>query len=126
MASTARVKFCATEPLIGTLTVADELCDRVSFIVDGKIALTDSPRELKLQEGKKIVRVEYRESETEKKSGSGTASDSRMSMDFPIADIGNNSDFLNLLKKKDIETIHTQEATLEDIFINRTGKELRG
>ena len=31
------------------MTVADQLCDRVAFIVDGEIALIDSPHALKLQ-----------------------------------------------------------------------------
>ena len=41
------------------MQAAEELCDRVAFIVDGEIKLIDSPRELKLRKGKE-VRVEYR------------------------------------------------------------------
>ena len=45
---------------------ADELCDRVGFIVDGKLMLVESPRELKIRHGKKIVNVEYlKENESE-------------------------------------------------------------
>lgn len=43
------------------MSVADELCDRVAFIVDGRIALIDSPRALKLKYGTANVRVEYEE-----------------------------------------------------------------
>ena len=43
------------------MAVADALCDRVAFIVDGKIELIDSPRQLELDHGRKFVRVEYRE-----------------------------------------------------------------
>ena len=43
------------------MTVADQLCDRVAFIVDGEIAAIDSPRELKIRQGERKVRVEYRE-----------------------------------------------------------------
>ena len=42
------------------MSVADELCDRVAFIVEGKIVLIDSPRKLKLQHGERAVRIEYR------------------------------------------------------------------
>lgn len=42
------------------MQAAEELCDRVAFIVDGQIKLIDSPRELKLLNGKKRVRLEYR------------------------------------------------------------------
>ena len=36
--------------------IADELCDRVAFIVDGEIKLIDSPKALKLQYGQKTDR----------------------------------------------------------------------
>ncbi len=39
--------------------IADELCDRVAFIVDGKIRIIDSPKALKLQYGEKRVDIEY-------------------------------------------------------------------
>ena len=35
--------------------VADELCDRVGFIVDGKIVALDSPKNLKLKYGQPVV-----------------------------------------------------------------------
>ncbi len=94
------------------MTVADELCDRVAFVVDGEIKTVDSPRELKVRESKNIIRVEYRlESKTETR-------------DFPLDGIGENSDFLTLIRNEHIETIHSQEATLEDIFIKITGRSL--
>ncbi len=94
------------------MTVADELCDRVAFIVDGEIKLVDSPRTLKLQYGRPQVRVEY--------SADGTLA----RRDFPLAGLGDNPGFLNLLRTADVQTIHTQEATLEDIFIEVTGRSL--
>ena len=39
--------------------IADELCDRVAFIVEGEIKLIDSPKNLKLQYGQSMVEVEY-------------------------------------------------------------------
>jgi len=92
--------------------VADEICDRVAFIVDGQIRLIDSPRELKIKYGKKILQVEYREGEAIK------------SADFSLERIGSNKDFLHLLQSKELERIHTLEATLEDIFIQATGRSL--
>jgi fluoroquinolone transport system ATP-binding protein len=41
------------------MTVADELCDRVGFIVDGEVRLIDAPRELRLSYGRRMARVEY-------------------------------------------------------------------
>jgi fluoroquinolone transport system ATP-binding protein len=97
------------------MTVADQLCDRVALIVDGHIALVGSPRELKLRQGERKVRVEYRKAET-----SGALSRREFSLDG----LGDNVEFLALLRAAEVETIHTEEATLEDVFIRTTGKRL--
>jgi len=91
---------------------ADELCDRVAFIVDGKLALIDSPRELKVKNGERRVQVEFRNSGSLKKK------------DFSLDSIGSDNDFIELLKNENVETIHTLEASLEDIFIESTGRRL--
>ncbi|WP_025028473.1 ABC transporter ATP-binding protein [Caldalkalibacillus mannanilyticus] len=94
------------------MNIAEEICDRVAFIVDGQIALIDSPRQLKLEKGSKTVQVEYKDSH-------GLSAEI-----FDLQQIGVNPSFLTLLKEKDVETIHTQETTLEQIFIDVTGREL--
>ncbi len=94
------------------MAVADELCDRVAFIVEGKIAIVDAPRELKLKHGEPYVRVEYRD-------GSGLGQE-----DFPLEGLGANERFFTLMRERDVQTIHSQEATLADIFIQATGKGL--
>jgi len=91
----------------------DELCDRVAFIVNGKIREVDSPRNLKLKYGKRVVRVEYREN--------GNV----VSKEFTMEEIKTPA-FFELLKTKDIETLHSGETTLEDIFIKVTGVALHG
>ena len=40
--------------------IAEELCDRVAFINEGRIVAMDSPRALKLQYGERSVKVEYK------------------------------------------------------------------
>ncbi|MFP4187503.1 MAG: ABC transporter ATP-binding protein [Acholeplasmataceae bacterium] len=87
----------------------DQLCDRVAFIVDGRIIEMDSPRNLKLKYGKRTLRLEYRE------NGATTI------REFPMDGIGGNETFLSLLRTKEIETIHSGETSLEDIFIRVTG-----
>lgn len=94
------------------MQVADQLCDRVAFIVDGQIALIDSPRALKLQYSRHKVKVEYQE------NGRIAA------QEFDLAGIGDNQAFSELLRHETVETIHTQEATLEEIFIEVTGRQL--
>jgi len=95
------------------MTDADELCDRVGFIVEGKIVLTESPKELKIKHGKKIVKVEY------------LKEDKLVSEEFNLSNLGGNTQFLSLLNSGKVQTIHTAEATLEDIFIKATGRKLR-
>ncbi|HRQ22645.1 MAG TPA: ABC transporter ATP-binding protein [Anaerolineales bacterium] len=92
--------------------IADELCDRVAFIVDGKLSLIDSPRELKLRYGKADVRVEF---------GLNGAHEQR---DFSLAGLADNAEFLGILRDEHVRTLHTQEATLENIFIQMTGRSL--
>jgi fluoroquinolone transport system ATP-binding protein len=87
----------------------DQLCDRVAFIVDGQIKEIDSPRNLKIKYGKRTIKVEYKEN-----NHTETAT-------FEMDGLNENEAFFKLLKEKDIETIHTGETTLEEIFILVTG-----
>lgn len=41
------------------MQVADDLCDRVAFIVDGEIVELDTPKVLKLKHGERLVQLEY-------------------------------------------------------------------
>lgn len=92
--------------------IADELCDRVAFIVDGEIKLIDSPRNLKLQYGDKLVEIEYiKEGKTIKETLSTIQED----------DINHLQDIIG---KYQVQTMHTKEATLEEIFIKVTGRGL--
>jgi fluoroquinolone transport system ATP-binding protein len=95
------------------MTDADELCDRVGFMVEGTLALIESPKDLKLKHGKKLVKVEYLS------NGDLTREE------FTLADLGSNSTFLNLLNSGRVQTIHTEEATLDDVFIKVTGRQLK-
>jgi fluoroquinolone transport system ATP-binding protein len=95
------------------MTVAEELCDRVAFIVDGEIRLIDAPRELKLRYGEPRVRVEYRENGETR------------SREFPLGGLADQDGFLDVLRGSEVQTIHTLEATLEEIFIQVTGRGLR-
>ncbi len=91
---------------------ADQLCDRVAFIVDGRLETIASPRELKLSHGTRRVRVEHR-------VNGGTAS-----REFELDKLADNGGFLDILRAGKVETIHTLEATLEDIFMDVTGRRL--
>lgn len=83
----------------------EELCDEVAFIDEGKIVEHASPRELKLKFGTRLLNVEYLQNNQLQKS------------QFSLDDIGSNPDFLNLIKSCPIETMHSGETSLNDIFI---------
>ena len=91
---------------------ADELCDRVAFIVNGEIHTTDSPKNLKLIGAKRMVKIEY--------NGDGV-----LTKEFNLDEIGYNHEFLELIKNKNIRSMHTEENTLEQVFIKVTGKHLK-
>ncbi|MBT9157275.1 MAG: Fluoroquinolones export ATP-binding protein [Firmicutes bacterium] len=94
------------------MQVADELCHRVAFIIDGEIKLIDSPRNLKLQFGEKIVVVDHRVDDTTKRE------------QFSLVKPDDMARLQTLLQTGKIEMMHTKEATLEEIFIQVTGRGL--
>jgi fluoroquinolone transport system ATP-binding protein len=96
------------------MTVADELCDRVAFLVAGEISTLDTPRQLKLRHTRKIARVE---------AANGMGVEIR---DFPIQDEFGKHDFIEWIRDRDVQTIHTLEPSLEDVFLKMTGRGLLG
>ena len=94
------------------MATANELCDRVAFLVDGQIAALDSPRSLRLAYGRKMVRLE------------AMSDDGRIEYEFPLKGLADNADFLRLLRSGAVETLHTLETTLEDVFVQVTGRTL--
>jgi len=95
------------------MATADELCDRVAFVVDGRIVAMDTPSELKIAQGKRLVRVEYR------CEGGHLAA-----ADFPMDGLADDPSFHELLRAHHVETIHSKEASLDDVFVVATGRQL--
>lgn len=96
------------------MQIADELCDRVAFINAGKIVALDTPREFKLKHGQKLVAVEYRsEGGLKREVLSPLVEEDRLKLK-------------RLLTEEEVETVHSQEATLEQVFIKLTGRGLQG
>lgn len=89
---------------------ADDLCDRVAFLVEARIRLIDSPRRLRIEHGRRVVRVD---------------TDGGVRREFPLDGVGHDEEFIALLRSGSVETIHTQETTLEEIFIAVTGRTLQ-
>ena len=94
---------------------ADELCDRISFIADGEIMVTDTPKNLKREFGRSKIRIEYADEEK---------SHSIIQDEFPLKGLGKDKAFLDILKSREIISIHSQEASLDEVFIQVTGRHL--
>ncbi len=95
------------------MATADELCDRVAFVVDGTIVALDRPAELKIARSRRVVKVEYRG------SGGGL-----QAAEFPMDALADDPAFHAVLRGHQIETIHSREASLDDVFVDVTGRRL--
>ncbi len=95
------------------MSTADELCDRVAFVVDGTIVALDTPAELKIARSQRRVRVEYR--------GDNGVLDTA---EFPMDGLADDPAFHAVLRNRHVETIHSREASLDDVFVEITGRRL--
>ncbi len=89
---------------------AEELCDRVAFIVDGSIKIIDTPNNLRLKKGGNTVAYQYDENGKRAKANS------------QLDGLYDNEEFMKRLKSRQVISIHSNEQTLEDIFIEVTGR----
>ncbi len=97
------------------MTVADELCDRVAFIADGRLVAIDTPAAFKKRYGKRELVVEHLCAE----------SGALLRTAFALDTLGQDEAFQRIIRDgRRLEAMHTQETTLENVFIEVTGQEL--
>ena len=92
--------------------LADEICDSIAFLNEGQILAMDTPKKLKLKYGSYSVNVEYRK-------------DKKILTELFF--LGKDEDKKRLKEVIDgyeIITMHSREATLEEIFIKLAGRGL--
>lgn len=87
---------------------ADLLCDRVAFITDGTIAALDTSKRLKEQNGNHRIRIDYLYQGSREEKSIETR-ELEAGIPFP---------------HDEIISIHSEEPTLEDVFIRYTGRGL--
>ena len=88
---------------------ADELCDQVAFLASGKIVAMDSPQELKLMYGTPSARLLLKD---------------RSELTVDLASPEDARRVEQLMSDGEVLTIHSQEGTLEDVFVNVAGRPL--
>ena len=92
---------------------AQELCDRVAFIIDGKAAAMDTPNALRQSGGN--TKVEY----------IFTSNGREMKKTCLLTELGTEQDFRAALEAGTLTSVHSKEQTLEDVFIALTGRSLQ-
>lgn len=92
---------------------ADTLADRVAFINQGSILAMNTPEALKLQHGKRTIRIRYRSEE-------GAVAETVI----PLEGAEAADQIRRAIAELDLITIHTEEATLEDVFVAYAGRGL--
>ena len=91
---------------------ADELSDRVAFINEGALYAVDTPENLKLEHGKRTVSVRRRQGEN------------LIEEHIDLAESGAGERIAQAAAAPGLVGIHTEEASLEDIFVQMTGRGL--
>jgi ABC-2 type transport system ATP-binding protein len=88
---------------------ADELCHRVAFLSQGKVVAFDTPRELKLRLGTKtaVVLLDTREEQV-----------------IQLHDSVDAARLERWMREGRVLSIHSQEGTLEDVFVATAGRPL--
>jgi ABC-2 type transport system ATP-binding protein len=92
---------------------ADKLSDRVAFINQGKIAAIDTPHALKQQYGRRSLKAQV------------AGQDGRLEQrEIALDGVGTAEAVSQLFAREQVVTLHSEEASLEDIFIQVTGRGL--
>ena len=91
---------------------ADKLSDRVAFINEGRILTIDTPENLKLEHGSRSIRIRTRDR------------DGVSEQVIPLDEAGAEDRVRTAMSATGLLTVHTEEATLEDIFIKFAGRGL--
>ena len=88
---------------------ADELCQRIAFLSEGRIVALDTPDNLKIAHGQKSLKATL---------------DSGQSLTIALDDEGAGKQLETLVSARQLRTLHSTEATLEEVFIQIAGRGL--
>ncbi|HCC34869.1 MAG TPA: ATP-binding protein [Ruminococcaceae bacterium] len=91
---------------------ATELCDRVAFIVEGEVKALDTPHNLIMRKGAATVKYTFNDG-------------AEHTAECPLTQTSEDSLLMQLLKSNRIRSIHSSEPTLNDIFMEVTGRTLK-
>jgi ABC-2 type transport system ATP-binding protein len=95
---------------------ADLLCQRVAFIVNGRLVANDTPRNLKLAHGQRALLVTLA-GDPGSQNGNGALCEMTLSLDDPA----DQQRLATWMAQDKVRAIHSREATLEEVFIEVAG-----
>jgi ABC-2 type transport system ATP-binding protein len=88
---------------------ADQLCGRVAFLSEGRIVALDTPSHLKIKHGENLVKVTL---------------DNGDNLKISLDDQDAGKKLQTLISEGQVRSLHSAEATLEEVFIRIAGREL--
>ncbi len=105
---------------------ADQLCRQVAFIVKGKLVVNDSPRNLKLAHGERVLTVTLGEGggergEIEEARFDSNGHSSLRDMSIRLNDAADQQRLARWMEQGKVLAVHSHEATLEEVFIEVAG-----
>ncbi len=95
---------------------ADQLCQHVAFIVNGRLVANDTPRNLKLAHGRRSLSVTLEEV-LHTQNGNGPFNETTLSLDDPT----DQQKLAQWMAQGKVRAVHSREATLEEVFIEIAG-----
>jgi len=95
---------------------ADQLCQRVAFIVNGRLVANDTPHNLKLAHGRRALLVTL-VGDPGSQNGNGSFREMTLSLDDPA----DQQRLTTWMAQDKVRAIHSREATLEEVFIEVAG-----
>ena len=90
------------------MTLARRACDRVGFIIDGRLVEFGAPDELCERYGRREVRLTW--------DGGGGV--------YPLDGLADDAPFHEALRTRHVRALHSREADLAEVFASVTGREL--
>jgi ABC-2 type transport system ATP-binding protein len=88
---------------------ADLLCSRVAFLSEGRIVALDTPSHLKIKHGQNLVKVTLNNGNN---------------LNISLDDQDAGQQLQTLISEGQVQSLHSAEATLEEVFIRIAGREL--
>lgn len=95
---------------------ADQLCQHVAFIVNGRLVANDRPRNLKLAHGQRTLSVTLEEV-LHAQNSYEPFNETTLSLDDPA----DQQRLVQWMAQGKVRAVHSREATLEEVFIEVAG-----